>query len=64
MIYLKDYSQYTLCKDIFLTFTKQFAKKPLNDIDFIIQQKLLITNDPILTHYAYQYALNIVYEKK
>lgn len=64
MIFLKDYNQYNLCKDIFMTFVGQLKTKPLNSVEFLMKQRELIANDPALTNYIYQYALSITYEKK
>lgn len=62
MTILVNPNQYILCKDIFLTFTKQFQTKFPNNVEFLLYHKTLVEKDPFLTHYCYQFALTVCFQ--
>lgn len=64
MIFLTNYKEYNLTKDIFLSFVRQFHHSFKNDLEFITYHKNLLEQHPQLTHYAYQYALEVLFETK
>lgn len=64
MIFLTNYKEYNLTKDIFLSFVRQFNNSFKSDLEFITYHKNILEQHPQLTHYAYQYALEISFETK
>jgi hypothetical protein len=64
MVYLTDWKQYLICKDILVKFCHHFKTLPKNNLAFIMAQKDMIKINPELSSYFYQFLLEAAYHKK